>query len=147
MKRRDKLRFLSWQERRVLLYTYLLLNTIRLALWLLPFGTLRQQLKAIPSIWVEHETVRPVAVNFIVWAVAIAGRYAPGRAKCLARALTTQLLLNRYGYRHELHIGVAKDDSQMLEAHAWIEYQGQVIVGGLSNLNRFKPLSAAGTGK
>jgi hypothetical protein len=147
MRRFDKLRLLPWQKRRVLLYAWLLLNTIRLSLWLFSFGTVRQQLSAAMSLWVCRETVKPVSVGFIVWAVTVAGRYSPLGAKCLARALTTQLLLNRYGYQHNLHIGVAKSDSQMLEAHAWIEYQGQVVVGGLSNLSRFKPLSAAGTRK
>ena len=143
MRRRDKLRLLSWQQQRVLLYACLLLNMIRLALWLLPFGTIRRQLKTTMSFWV-YEEAKPISVNFVVWAVAIASRYAPGGAKCLARALTTQVLLNRYGHHHELHIGVAKNSSQALEAHAWIEYQGQAIVGGLSNLSQFKPLSPAG---
>lgn len=147
MRRRNKLRFLSWQQRRVLLYACILLNAIRLALWLFPFGTTRHQLEAVLSVWVCNKTVKPVSVEFIVWAVAVAGRYAPWGAKCLARALTTQLLLNRYGYRHNLHIGVAKNDSQMLEAHAWIEYQGKVIVGGVSHLSRFKPLSTVGAQK
>jgi hypothetical protein len=147
MRRRDKLRFLSWTERRVLLYACFLLNAIRLALWLFPFGTTRQHLKAILSVWVCRRTVKPVSVNFIVWAVAVAGRYAPKGAKCLARALTTQLLLNRYGYPHQLHIGVAKNAAQVLEAHAWIEYEGQVVVGGVSNLERFKPLCVAGVSK
>lgn len=147
MRRRDKLRFLSWQQRRVLLYAFLLLNTIRLALWLLPFGTIRQQLKTVMSVWVCGEETKPVSVDFVAWAVSVAGYYAPGGAKCLARALTTQLLLNRYRYPNDLHIGVAKGDAQALEAHAWIEYQGRVIVGGLSNLDRFQPLSVAGTNK
>ena len=143
MRRRDKLRFLSWQQRRVVVYACLLLNAIRLALWLLPFGNLMRQLKTVMSVWICEET-KPVSVSFVVWAVAIAGRYTPGSAKCLARALTTQLLLNRYGHCHQLHIGVAKNSSQVLEAHAWIEYQGQAIVGGLSNLAQFKSLSPTG---
>ncbi len=146
MRRRDKLRCLSWQQRRVLMYAFLLLSAIRLALWLLPFGNIRRQLKTVMSVWVCEKT-GPISVKFIVWAVAIAGRYTPGSAKCLARALTTQLLLNRYGHRHQLHIGVAKNSSQVLEAHAWIEYQGQAIVGGLSNLAQFKSLSPTGVGK
>ena len=144
MRRRDKLRFLSRQQRRVLLYAFLILNTVRLALWLLPFGTIRQQLKAVMSVWICSEKVKPVSVDFVAWAVSVAGYYAPGGAKCLARALTTQLLLNRYGYVHRLHIGVAKGELQMLEAHAWIEYEGRVVVGGLRELDKFKTLSTAG---
>ncbi len=147
MGRRDKLRLLSWQQRRVLLYAFLILNTVRLALWLLPFGTIRQQLQTVMSVWICSEKAKPVSVDFVAWAVSVAGYYAPGGAKCLARALTTQLLLNRYGYVHRLHIGVAKGESQMLEAHAWIEYEGRVVVGELRELDKFKTLSTAGVGR
>lgn len=146
MRRLDKLRFLSWQQRRVLMYALLLLNAIRLALWLLPFGNIRRQIQIVMTVWICKET-EPISVKFIVWAVAIAGRYTPGSAKCLARALTTQLLLNRYGHCYQLHIGVAKNSFQVLEAHAWIEYRGQAIVGGLSNLDQFKLLSPTGVGR
>ena len=144
MRRRDKLRLLSWQQRWVLLYAFLLMNAIRLSLWLFPFGKVRRQLDVISATWVCDEKTSSVSVSFIVWAVSVAGYYAPGGAKCLVRALTTELLLNRYGYVHKLHIGVAKGSSQTLEAHAWVEHQGRVIVGKLSDLSRFKLLSATG---
>jgi hypothetical protein len=49
-------------------------------------------------------------------------------------------LLNWYGYASELRIGVAKGEQGELEAHAWVEYQGKVIIGGLSTLSRYVPL-------
>lgn len=147
MRRRDKFRFLSWQQRRVLLYAFLILNTVRLALWLLPFGTIRQQLRTVMSVWICSEETKHVSVDFVAWAISVASYYAPGAAKCLAKALTTQLLLNRYGHVHRLHIGVAKGESQTLEAHAWIEYGGRVIVGKLTDLGRFTSLSTVGAEK
>ena len=147
MRRRDKLRLLSWQHRRVLLYAFLLMNAIRLSLWLFPFGKIRRQLDVILATWVSNEEASSVSVDFIAWAVSVAGYYAPGGAKCLARAITTQLLLNRYRHVHAFHIGVAKNNFQMLEAHAWIEYQGRVVVGGLNELSRFKLLSTTGASR
>ena len=144
MRRLDKLRFLSWQQRRVLLYAFLLINAIRLSLWLFPFGKIRRQLDVILAIWVCSEKVNSVSVDFIAWAISVAGFYALGEVKCLAKALTTQLLLNHYGYAYKLRIGVTKGKSQVLEAHAWIECQGRVVVGDLSDLSRFKPLSEVG---
>ncbi len=146
MKRSNKLRLLSWRQRRVLLYACFWLNAIRLALWLFPYGTIRHWLKTVMGVWV-CEALEPMSVEFIVWTIAVAGAYAPGGAKCLARALTTQLLLHRYNHPHQLHIGVAKSAAQGFEAHAWIEYQGRAIVGGLGNLSQFKSLSPAGAGK
>lgn len=122
----------------------IVLNAIRFALWLLPFGKLKRQLERVLAAWVCRKETAFVSVGFIVRAVQIAARYTPGGAKCLAKALTTQILLNRYGYSHKLCIGVAKGESQQLEAHAWIEYQGRVLVGGLKDLDRFKPLSVTG---
>lgn len=144
MKRCDKLRKLSWQQRRALLYALLIINVIRLSLWFFSFGMIRQQLKTVLSRWVCSPQTEKISVAFIVQAISIAANYSPGKVKCLARALTAQLLLNRYGYSHNFHIGVTKNESQELEAHAWIEYRGQVIVGELSNLNQFRTLAIGG---
>ncbi|MGD1855040.1 MAG: lasso peptide biosynthesis B2 protein [Leptolyngbyaceae cyanobacterium] len=144
MSKLHRLLELSGRELRTLLYSFLLLNSIRLALWLLPFNLLRQKLAQFSSIWICENQPQAVSVKFIVWTVNVAGKYAPGGAKCLARALTSQLLLTRYGYAHQLHIGVAKGVANTLEAHAWIEYRNHVIVGRLNNLGRFKSLSADG---
>lgn len=144
MKRSKKLCILSWQQRRVLLYACLILNLLRLALWLLPFRVLKRHLVAISSVWICLELNKPVSVDFVAWAVTVAGRYTPGGAMCLVKALTTQLLLSRYGYVHRLHIGVAKSDTQSFRAHAWVECQGRVVIGKLSDLGCFQPLPAIG---
>ncbi|MEO1181618.1 MAG: lasso peptide biosynthesis B2 protein [Cyanobacteria bacterium J06636_28] len=144
MRKLDRLLKLSGNEFKVLLYSCLLLNSMRLALWLLPFNVLRQKLAQISSVWVCEEQPQAVSVGFIVWTVNVASRYTPGVAKCLVRALTSGLLLTRYGYAHEFHIGVAKGTANTIEAHAWIEYRDRVIVGWLTDLNRFKSLSVEG---
>ncbi len=136
----DKLFVLSRQEQRVLLYAVLLVNGLRLALWLLPFRVIKRQLATLSSVWVGHELAESVSIEHIIWVVGVASRYTFGRAMCLVQALTTQQLLLRYGYAHQLHIGVHKSAAGTLEAHAWIEYQNRTIVGNLSNLDQFKPL-------
>ncbi len=145
MNRSRKLFVLSWQQRRILLYACLILNLLRLALWLLPFRVLKRQLVGISSVWICPALSESVSVDFIAWAVTVAGRYTPGGAMCLVKALTTQLLLSRYGYVHRLHIGVAKSATQVFRAHAWVECQGRVVIGKLSDLGCFQPLSAIGT--
>ena len=143
MKKLHKLLKFSGNEFRVLLYSCLILNIIRLALWLLPFSFLRQKLAQFSSMWICVNQPQSVSVKFIVWTVNVAGRYTPRGAKCLARALTSQLLLTRYGYVHQFHIGVAKGPANTLEAHAWIEYKGRVVIGWLGNLSKFKSLEGA----
>lgn len=147
MKRRHKLFALSPQEQRVLLYAVFLLNGLRLALWLFPFKAIKRQLANLPSVWADSKLNESVSVEHIVWAVGVASRHTPGRAMCLVQALTTQQLLVRYGYVHHLHIGVTKSAADTLNAHAWIEYEGCVIVGSLSNLSQFKPLVPVGVNR
>ena len=147
MRRLSRLLSFSWKERRVLFYACLLLNGIRLGLWLFPFGFVRRSLTNFSSKWICSEPDRSVSIYFIRWAVTFASRHTPGGAMCLVKALTTQVLLNRYGYPHHLHIGVAKSIVCGIEAHAWIEYKGQVLMGASHDLSRFKPLSVAGAKK
>jgi Transglutaminase-like superfamily len=64
----------------------------------------------------------------------------PGSVKCLAKALTMKTLLNQYNCPSKLIIGVDKNGVNQLEAHAWIEYEGHVVMGQLNDLSRFKPL-------
>jgi hypothetical protein len=58
--------------------------------------------------------------------VRLSSRYVP-KATCLTRAIAAQILLNRAGLPNELHIGVARGAA--FDAHAWIECEGQVLVG------------------
>lgn len=66
----------------------------------------------------------------IAWAVNVVGRYVLGDNTCLTQALAAELLLRRRGYRAHTRIGVAKGYKGNLEAHAWVESDGQVVVGG-----------------
>ena len=131
-----------WRQRRILCYACISINLIRLALWLFPFKAVRHTLTAVSHRWIAPN--HSISLAAIVWSVTMASLYTPGGAKCLVKALATQLLLNRYGYPHQLHIGVAMGETNTVEAHAWIEYQGQVIMGALQDLHRFQSFSNAG---
>lgn len=140
MKQLDKLFQLTSNERQLIVNTYLLLTTVRLGLWLLTFKTLRQWLAKLDR--VNQRKKHTVEPNRITWAVNLAARYQPGRVKCLARALTTKLLLSRQGYPAELRIGVIKPEDTQLLAHAWVESKGKVVIGALDNLEEFQPFSS-----
>ena len=129
---------ISRSDRHLLVMSLIILASIRLGLWLLPFRTLLKLLTKI-SQPMSNAQITNVTVGKIVWTVNAASRYMPG-VKCLARALTTQVLMSRYGHSGQLRIGVTKGDRGNLEAHAWVEYQGRVAIGGLSNLSKFIPL-------
>lgn len=132
---------LSRRESLLLLTTFSFLLAVRLGLFLLPFRTLLRLLKTISqnSIRIYQEAD---VIPKIVWAVNVSSSYMPGNVKCLARALTTQVLLSWHGYAADLKIGVAKKEGESLEAHAWVEYQNEVVIGALYNLDRFVPFSS-----
>lgn len=133
MRRLRKLVAITKSDRRLLVSAILLLTTVRLGLLLLPFQTLRRFLTKITQTTSKLKTDQ--SLDKVVWAVRVASRYMPG-IKCLARALTTQVLLGRRGYQTQLRIGVAKGQGG-LEAHAWVESQGRVVIGGLKDLERY----------
>jgi hypothetical protein len=45
------------------------------------------------------------------------------------QALTAQVMLARRNYPAQLCIGVAKDEAGRLKAHAWVDFEGKVIIG------------------
>jgi hypothetical protein len=71
--------------------------------------------------------------------VKICDRRLPGERTCLVRSMTVETLLRVYGYSATHRIGVDKDDRAELEAHSWVEYEGEVLIGELDDLSRFTP--------
>jgi transglutaminase superfamily protein len=80
-------------------------------------------------------------VQDVVWAVRRVSRAVPG-ATCLTQALAAQVLLSRRGYASRLRIGVAHAPGDGLRAHAWLESDGLIVLGG-APVEAYTPLSAA----
>lgn len=123
-------------ERKLLLYAILLVAVMRVILWMLPFSLVRKlnlsRQKIVPSL-------AALPVHRLAWAVQVAGRRIP-RATCLTQALAMQRLLASAGHPAELRIGVVKDALRGFESHAWVEWQGNVVLGDQTGLQRFAPM-------
>ena len=101
---------------------------IRLLLWVLPVVSLQKVLKAFRPR--SHlTTLSGILPDQIAWAVTVASRYV-FRATFLVQALATQVLLAGVGISSFLHIGVMKGEQSPIEAHAWVESEGRIIIGG-----------------
>ena len=127
-------------ERRLLLAAAGLLAAVRVGLWILPFRSVYGAVRSRrPS---PRRAARPgeSAPDRIVWAVETAARRVP-RATCLVRALAAQALLARYGHSSQLRLGVARGAGRAFEAHAWLEADGQILIGGATP-GRYVPLPA-----
>ena len=62
--------------------------------------------------------------------VSIAGRRSPWPTTCLRQALMLWFLLSRRDIVCELRVGVEHSVNSGFAAHAWVELQGRVLIGG-----------------
>ena len=140
MKRLRSFLLLRFEDQKLLVKTWLILSAVRLALWTLPFRVLRRMVIEARPRAVGNGDTDEQAIDRIAWAVKLSSEYLP-RATCLTQALTTLVLLKRGGGLGHLKIGVAKDDNGKLQAHAWVESNGRIVIGNLSGISHFKGLS------
>ena len=127
---------LSGADRALFVRSLMLVGFARLALWALPFNVVRRFLKRTAGR--ENESV-PTKEK-IRWAISAAKDFIP-KGNCLPQALAAESLLIRAGYPVELRIGVAKTKDGGLEAHAWVESGGRLVIGDLTQgLSGYTPL-------
>jgi hypothetical protein len=88
-----------------------------------------------------HPEVSMACAMEIATAIAIAGRRHFWKTSCLRQALLLKYFLARRGASCDLEIGVRRDDGGALDAHAWVSYRGQVILGGEQSPERYRRFS------
>ena len=79
----------------------------------------------------------------ILWAVAAVNRRLFPSRPCLTQALTARYLLARRGIPSTFRIGVTRGEDQSLQAHAWLEQDGKVIIGGQESPDAYHLLRGA----
>ena len=113
------------RQRAVLVRTIVALWAARLATWTLPFALGRRIL-----VGARRSGPATVTPDQIHWAMRHAQRLVP-KATCLPQAVAAEALLTRGGLPADLRIGVKKEPSGKLLAHAWVESNGRIVVGDL----------------
>jgi hypothetical protein len=100
-------------------------SLVRVGLWFLPLAKVQQL-----ATFRQHKRLTQTTddTECVVWAVRKSSRFVP-KATCLVQALAVQTLLLENGQVAQIHIGVALDINEQFLAHAWVEYQGQIIIG------------------
>ena len=114
------------------------LAAIKLGLTLLPYRKLRSLVDRVASATRSLRNTPPASPERIAWAVERASHYVPG-ATCLTQALVAKVLLERYGYSTLVRVGFTRTNGALPLAHAWVESDGRVVLGG-SDLRRYTPL-------
>lgn len=97
---------------------------VRLSLGLFSMKFIRRMLLPTPA--VSRPDLDPASV---VWAVRRAASAVPF-ASCLTQALAAQIMLARRRCPTTLHVGVKRDVNGTFGAHAWLESNGRLLLGG-----------------
>lgn len=77
----------------------------------------------------------------IGWAVGAVGSRLQ-RTTCLVEALAAECMLRRRGHRSALKIGVRRGTDAGIDAHAWVECSGAVVIGTAPALSEYVVLSS-----
>jgi Transglutaminase-like superfamily len=141
MGRLSKFAFLPTPDRSLLVVAIFLLATIRLGLRVLPFARLRTLLAGLARIRSKDDGIGSAAPERAVWAVETASRQFPSIGTCLTQALAMQVLLARAGCESRLRIGVTRNAAGTFIAHAWLEKDGVIVIGGAEHRG-FTPMPA-----
>ena|SRR5687768_6598334 len=121
---------------------------VRAALGRVPFETLGAAVARLGRRRRRIEPIRGAAgarrierIERVVRGVNRASRRVRG-ATCLTRALAVQALLGFTGVSSLVRYGVGRDANGGFRAHAWVECDGRVIIGGGEDMNGLVALSA-----
>lgn len=117
-------------ERRLWMHTATVVFAVRMGLLILPFRTLVRLAARASRPTSSAADASRAQRDRIVWAVNSTSKHLPGRKTCLLEALAGQVLLTRRGFPTRVKIGVRKGDDGDLLAHAWLENNGDVVIGG-----------------
>ena len=136
-------RSLSMEEWKIFWQAWLLLLAVDWGLRLLPFRVVRGWLGRGVGRKEETEGVEEVIER--TWRmVDIAARNHVYAMTCLRRALALQRLLARQNIYTDLRFGVKKEG--ILQAHAWLEYQGYPVYEAKGIMADFSSLSRSTSG-
>jgi hypothetical protein len=137
-----RLRALSAADRRLLAEAAWLLLVCRIGLWVLPYARLRRAVDGTLPPGREPPRDFPDRVS---WAIGALARRLPAMT-CLVQSIAAHALLRRAGCRAELRIGVQAPvgrAARRLDAHAWVECEGRVVVGDVPGLAEYAVLRSS----
>jgi len=119
---------------------FILLGCTQILLRVCHFQRLRRILGRVMNValWVSP---RSVPADTLAWALRAARRRLPFYATCFGEAVAAESLFRRYGYTPVMRVGAMRREGAF-RAHAWLELDGVVVVGGPESVVReYKPLS------
>lgn len=130
---------LSRLERRLLALSFVVVGSMKLSLWIFPIRPITRTLDRLSQRLTLRTSCELYTIQRLVWAVRVVSRYVP-RATCLTQALSGKFLIKSCTGRDvQLQIGVRLDEQKRFEAHAWLECEGEIVLGG-DGVRSFTPI-------
>jgi transglutaminase superfamily protein len=93
--------------------------------------------RAVP---LDHWRTEPREVR---WAIEAVSPWMPWDTTCLVQALAAGRMLSRRGVPWDLRIGLCRDETRQLLAHAWLR-SGRYVVTGRGGAGRFTEIITYG---
>ncbi|WP_423231149.1 lasso peptide biosynthesis B2 protein [Clostridium grantii] len=135
--------FLSirWSDKLLFFKAYIITGIARMAILFLKFNIVKKYMgnpKTESPYILDKEVYR--SAKKVSWAVNQASKYTPWESRCLVKAITAQRLLKKKGIYSTIYLGVNKDESNKMNAHAWLRC-GELFVTGGYEKNDFKEVA------
>lgn len=126
-------------KQKLLIQSLVLVCLVRIILTIFPFRYLNSWASFFDLPIGNGSSLDRQVVKEVARSVRASSRCVP-YATCLTQALATQTLLRIKGQNSHIRIGVDKDENDNLIAHAWVEVNGQIIIGRDARQRRFSIL-------
>ena len=133
---------LSWTDRWLLIEGAANLCFLRLILTLVPFKHLVPSLEkpiSVPDIELNQDTEK--LVKKVRWAVRVISQRIPWKPSCLENGIAAKRILQHRHIPSTLFLGVAKNNQNLLEAHAWLQCGTFIVTGEFDHQRYLKILS------
>lgn len=133
------------EERPLILRAMILLPLTKIGLCVVGFRRWKDLVEKVSLTDRPPQSLHPAAqlemARRITRAVRSSELHGPATPNCLERSMTLWWLLRRDGIEGELHIG-ARKSGPLLEAHAWVELDGQVLNDSVEVHNHYARFDA-----
>jgi len=131
----------TWPERRELVGAVCTAGAVAGLLYTCSFRRTLRVLNGWAQVHLSSSPPSEDVEDRILWATEVACQRLLPERPCLTQALTARVLLVRRGARvPELQIGVKHQSDGTLEAHAWLERDQEVLIGGEDAPATYRPL-------
>lgn len=126
----NKYRKLEKQERKLLHQTFIWLMFASILARIIPlrwFSSVLGEFNKEKEL--ELSSLQTDIVQLVIKNMKRLKKHLPWRVKCFEEAISIKKVLDKYGIRTTLYLGVDKKETKELIAHAWLKYRKQIIAG------------------